>query len=109
MRDRNWRRHIEEKIIIKRLRGNILYKKWVYVVIDVNKNWYKKSLIVDFLGSLEYYLAKTTTTDHYASKYKAKWSANKCRNWSVEGKNKFFSRLQQKNLVKKILKENGLK
>jgi hypothetical protein len=109
MRGRAWRRHIEERVVISRLKYNMLgLSNWWYFE-DVNKSYYRKALIVDFLEKSEYFSYKTHTTKRYDSKSKVKYSPNKNKNyWRDEGKNG-QTRESDRRIFLKILKENGLK
>jgi hypothetical protein len=109
MKGRAWRRHIEERVVIKRLRKQTLGPMYWYFVEDVNKNYYKKSIIVDYLEKREYFIAKTITTQTWDSKNKVKYSPNKNKPYYRDGKKRFFSRESDKIFLQKILKENGLK
>ena len=109
MRGRAWRRHNEERVVIKRLRYYAYNNRYWSWVEDVNKNYYKKSIIVDFLEKVEYFKSKTMTTDTWDSKNKVKYSPNKNKPYYRDGKRKFELREYNKFLFYKILKENGLK
>ena len=109
MRDRAWRRHMEERVVINRLKHNMLdINRWWYFE-DANKNYYRKMLIVDFLERNEYFSFKTHTTKRYDSKGKVKYSPNKNKPYYRDGRLKFRTREMNKLLFIKILKENGLK
>ena len=107
-RNRAWRRNIEEKVVIKRLTKQCSQRYW-YWIEDVNKNYYKKSIIVDYLEKREYFISKTITTQMWDSKSKVKYSPNKNKPYYRDGKKRFLTRESDKILLKKILKENGLK
>lgn len=109
MRGRAWRRHIEEKVVIRRLRRNTCSRVYWYWIEDVNKNYYKKSIIIDYLEKSEYFLSKTITTQTWDSKSKVKYSPNKSKPYYRDGRKKFLTRENNKLLLKSILKENGIK
>jgi hypothetical protein len=109
MRGRAWRRHIEEKVVIKRLRRQTSGQKYWSWIIDANRNYYKKTIVIDYLQSVEYYIAKTMTTKPWDSKHKVKYSPNKNKPYYRDGSKKFSTREMDKNLFVKILKENGIK
>ena len=109
MRDRAWRRHIEERVIIKRLKRDIISSNNWWSYSDVNRNYYKKVLIVDFLEKPEFSQYKTHTTKRYDSKHKVKYSPNKNKPYYRDGRKKFLTREKDKIFFLNILKENGLK
>lgn len=109
MRGRAWRRHIEEKVVIKRLRLHTQSVRYWYWIEDVNKNYYKKSIIIDFLERSEYFQAKTITTDYWETKHKVKYSSNRSKPYYRDGKKKFSTREFNKRLFNKLMKENGLR
>lgn len=108
MRGRAWRRHIEEVFIIRRLKTNTLGVRYWHWIEDVNKNYFKKSIIVDFLETSEYFKSKTITTDYWDSRNKVKYSPNRSKPYYRDGK-RFSRRESDKLIFHKILKENGLK
>lgn len=110
MRNRAWRRHIEENKVIKRLKrqiSNYYYWSWV---MDVNKNYYRKALISDYLEKQEYFFSKTISTTKYDSRMKSKYSPNRNYKgmWGRPGDTP-DTREWNKRYLLKILKENGLK
>lgn len=109
MRGRAWRRHMEERVVISRLKYNMLgLSRWWYFE-DVNKNYYRKALVIDFLEKNEYFSYKTHTTKKYDSKGKVKYSPNKNKPYYRDGRVRFKTREMNKLIFLKILKENGLK
>jgi hypothetical protein len=106
MRSRSWRRHIEEKVLVKRLR-RFTYNNW-FGDIDINKNWYQKLLVIDFLEKKEHFISKTLTTQVWDSRHKVKYSPNKSKPYYRDGKKRFSTRENNKILLTKILKENGI-
>jgi hypothetical protein len=107
MRGRAWRRYIEERVIVSRLKRHTLYKYWYSE--DANKNYFKKILIVDFLEKQNYFHSKTITTPMWDSKSKVKYSPNRNKPYYRDGKKRFENREYNRVLFFKILKENGLK
>jgi len=108
MRDRAWRRYVEERVIVSRLKRHTqLYKYWYSE--DANKNYFKKILIVDFLEKQNYFHSKTITTPMWDSKSKVKYSPNRNKPYYRDGKKRFENREYNRVLFFKILKENGLK
>ena len=108
MRGRAWRRHIEERVIVRRLKRNTQCHRYWYSE-DANKNNFTKTLIVDFLEKKDYFHSKTITTSMWDSKSKVKYSPNKNKPYYRDGKKRFENREYNRVLFFKILKENGLK
>ena len=110
MRGRYWRRHIEEKVVIKRLNKQIFTNNYSYYSnMDVNRNYYKKQLVIDFLESKRYFFVKNSTTDFWNSRSKGKYSPNKIkRKWGRSGDSP-DTREWNKRYLLNILKENELK
>lgn len=109
MRDRAWRRHIEEIFVIRRIKKHTVGVRYWSWIEDANKNYYKKSIIVDFLETREYFMSKTISTDSWDSKHKVKYSPNRSKPYYRDGTKKYSCREFDKILLHKILKENGLK
>jgi hypothetical protein len=109
MRSRAWRRHIEEVFVIRRLKIHISGTRHWSWLEDANKNYYKKSIIVDFLEKEEYFHSKTITTSQWDSRSKVKYSPNRSKPYYRDGKKRFENREFNKFIFYKILKENGLK
>lgn len=110
MRGRAWRRHIEEKFVVKRLGKYTRCHGYWYWIEDANKNYYKKSIIIDFLEKQEYFRSKTISTTIWDSRNKSKYSPNRNTrgSWSRPG-DRPDTREWNKRYLIKILKENGLK
>ena len=110
MRGRAWRRHIEEKFIIRRLKKHSGSYGYWYCVEDVNKNYFKKSLIIDFLEKQDYFYSKTISTTRWDSRDKSKYSPNRNTkgSWGRPG-NTPDTREWNRRYLLKTLKENGLK
>lgn len=112
IRDRAWRRHIEEKNSIKRLK-KLCRGRWSYYGLeDINGIKHKIPRIIDYLGTKDYFLSKTLSSSAWDSKYKVKYSPNKsCDYYRDEKPHRQSCGLREKDKVMflKILKENGLK
>lgn len=108
MRGRAWRRHIEEKVIVSRLKRHTQGYRYWYCE-DANNNYFKKVIIVDFLEKKDYFDSKTITTHMWDSKNKVKYSPNRNKPYYRDGKKRFETREYNKVFFQKILKENGLK
>lgn len=109
MRNRAWRRHIEEKTVIKRLKKHTQgFSYWSWIE-DANKNYYKKSIIIDFLERPEYFISKTLTTQTWDSRHKVKYSPNRSKPYYRDGRRKYSTREFDRILFHKILKQNGIK
>lgn len=107
MRDRAWRRHIEEKKVKSRLKRFNQQTSWWYSgYSDLNNLNRKNPTISDYIGGYLFNKFKTYTTSKIDSKYKSKYSPNKgVRYW----RNGHMCREKQKLEFLKILKEHGLK
>jgi len=103
MRNRAWRRYIEDQKVIKRLTNLRRSGRWRFK--DINNNFKQEPMIKDFIGTSQNFMYKTYTTDKSDTKYKCKYSPNKNRNYYRDGDN----REKQRVVFLKILKQNGLK
>lgn len=102
MRDRAWRRYIEDKVVIKRLRFFVNYSQWRH--ITENGDICQTTSISDFIGSKRSHLYKTSS--NYYDYHKIKYSPNRSR-W--RDKNKKGNRELHRKELLNILKENGVK
>jgi hypothetical protein len=101
MRDRLYRRYVEEKHIIKRLRRKInWYGKWYR---DANNLPVNKILISSFLNKKEYFDSKNISTNKSETKLKIKYSNSYYPHKGI--KTRKFDKIQ----FLKILKEYGIK
>lgn len=108
MRNRAWRRHIEEKKVRKRLKQFNQRSNWWYAgYSDVNNINRVNPGISDYVGGYLYKMYKTYTTCENDSKYKCKYSPNKGNRWRDH--NKKGTREKQKVEFYKLLKEYGIK
>ena len=104
MRDRAYRRYIEEKKVIRRL-SNI--RGYWYRFTDANGLYTVAPSLADFIGTENSFRYKTHTTTKWDSKYKEKYSPNKTTGWRNEGQ--LRTREENKLLLSNILKEYGIK
>ena len=104
MRDRAWRR-FKHEIVVKKLLIRHMHSHW-WAFQNVNKSYSSEATLIDFLGTKEYFLAKTLTTGKHDTKNKVKFSANKNYNYWRDHIND--TREYQKKVFRIILKENGL-
>jgi hypothetical protein len=103
-RNRAYRRYIEEKFVIKRLRVIAFYGSH-YRFKDINGISIKNPNIFDYIGTKAQHIAKTTATTRYDTRYKSKYSPNRSRDcWYRFSETREY----QKRLFLKILKENGI-
>lgn len=110
MRNRAWRRHIEEKWVKYRLRNVINTTRWFWRGLeDVNGFSIQHPKMKDYIGRIENFMYKTYTTDNYLSKSKVKYSPNKNKSYYRDHKKKHSTREYNKREFLKILKENGIK
>ena len=104
MRDRAYRRYMEERKVINRL--NNIRGYW-YRFTDANGLYTVAPTLADFIGTENAFRYKTHTTTKWDSKYKDKYSPNKNRSWRNKGQ--LRTREENKLLLSNILKEYGIK
>ena len=112
IRDRAWRRHMEERILIKRLKIKCVKDHWWRGFEDVNGITHNKRTLTTYIGTQDYKWAKTLSTSRWDSRYKCKYSPNKFGGYSRDKRSKGESyglREKDKALFLNILRENGLK
>lgn len=112
IRDRAWRRHMEEKVLIKRLKRKCVVDHWWRGFEDVNGISYSKRTVSTYIGTKDYFWSKTLSTTKWDTRYKCKYSPNKFGGYSRDPKSKGNSyglREKDKSLFFKILKENGIR
>lgn len=106
MRNRAWRRYKEEVYTIRRLTRLMNRSWWRYE--DVNGFSCDIKKISDYLGTYEYFRAKTISTTWYDSRDKSKYSPNRNRDSWGDHKGR-GTRLESKKSFLKLLKEYGIK
>ena len=108
VRDRAWRRYIEERIVIRRMTRSVYTNRWWRGFEDVNDITHHRPTLSVYVGTEIHFRAKTHTTTKWDTKHKVKYSPNKDQGYyRDEGNGQ--TREKQKRLFLKILKENGLK
>lgn len=108
-RDRAWRRHMEEKIVIRRITNKLHLGRWYWRGFeDVNDIRHINPLLSDYIGTVYHFMFKTYTTKKADTKYKTKYSPNKCKH-PYRYKGGVNTREESKLEFLKILKENGIK
>ncbi len=111
-RDRAWRRHTQERKLIKRLLKRCHSDHWWRGFTDVNGNVVNKRLITTYIGTKDYFDSKNISTTKWDSRYKCKYSPNRgidyWRNDKPKGES-YGAREKDKSQFYKILKENGIK
>ena len=106
MRDRAYRRHMEEIKVLKRLRKT---DNWFYYKFeDINGLEYSKPMLKDYIGTYLNFQYKTLTTNINDSKCKKKYSPNKSFAYQ-RNSNKKGTRERNKIEFKKELQQLGLK
>jgi hypothetical protein len=110
MRNRAWRRYIEEKIVIKRLNSLVVKSKYYWYFKDCNMITFKncKSLTLsDTIGTEYAFKYKTHITTKWDSVRKMKFSLNRSKEtyWRLKSKN---TREGCKKEFRRILKEYGI-
>ena len=104
MRDRAYRRYIEEKKVIRRL-SNI--RGYWYRFTDANGLYTVAPSLADFIGTENSFRYKTHTTTKWDSKYKEKYSPNKTTGWRNKGQQR--TREENRQILIDILREYGIK
>jgi hypothetical protein len=107
MRDRAWRRHIEEKIVIRRLRLRVASSIGWYFH-DLNGKRVQHPMLKDYVNTNTCNMFKTYKTDRYDSNYKIKYSPNKSKGYHRD-RNKKSTREVDRIIFLNYLKENGIK
>ena len=108
IRDRAWRRYMEERIVIRRMARAVCNNRWWRGFRDVNDINHQRPTISIYIGTEIHFRAKTHTTTKWDTKHKVKYSPNKDQGYfRDEGNGQ--TREKQKKLFLEILKENGLK
>jgi|AntRauTorcE11897_2_1112592.scaffolds.fasta_scaffold00065_34 hypothetical protein len=107
MRNRAWRRHMSEKHTKRRLKekNNIIFS--FRNANDVLYLW-NGARYIELLNTYFYYIAKGCVSTTQDSRYKQKYSRNNCRN-SYAWKGDSNTRVEKRNELRKILKENGFR
>ena len=104
MRNRAYRRYMEERKVIKRLRN---IRGYWFRFTDANGLYTTAPSLADFVGTENSFRYKTHTTTKWDSKYKEKYSPNKSHGWRSKGM--LRTREENKLLLFNILKEYGIK
>jgi len=104
MRDRAWRRYMEERIVKRRLL-NIRGRWWRFE--DANGFYSTYPSQADFIGTENAFRYKTHTTTKWDTRHKQKYSPNKNIDWRSKGS--MNTREENKIYLFKILKEYGIK
>jgi hypothetical protein len=110
MRDRAWRRHIRERVIIMRIRKYNLKSYWYRLYQDANGYDVDKPKLTDYIGSKETrYYSNGIKYYRRGSKYSPNKSHNrKYRSWGRPGDTPDTREFQRRVLIK-IKQEYGLK
>lgn len=108
MRDRAWRRYIEERIVIRRIRTTIYIRSYWRYFKDVNGYGHNPALLKDLIGTKDTQRFKTLVTTKYDTRYKIKYSPNKSKD-SYRENRMLETREYRKNEFLEILKEYGIK
>ena len=106
MRNRAWRRYVEERIVVRRLKRVALQFKW-FGFEDANRFIIKNPRYIDYLGTKSHFLSKTITTDKWDSKNKIKYSPNRSKGYYRDSKLTETREYRKKEFIK-ILKQNGI-
>jgi hypothetical protein len=110
IRDRAWRRYMEERIVIRRMTRAVCTNNWWHLFKDINDINHKKPTIAIYVGTEINFRAKTHTTTKWDTNHKVKYSPNKGKTyWRDDSSKNRQTRESDKRTFLRILKENGLK
>lgn len=107
-RDRAWRRYVEQRIVIRRLKTLSSISCWWRGWSDLNGINYQNPRWVNYLGTKDHFQSKTLTTPKWTTKRKIKYSPNKSKEYWRDNK-KLDTREYRSREFFKILRENGIK
>ena len=106
MRDRAYRRYVEEIVVKKRLRS-VIHTYWFHFV-DANKIKIRNPMLKDFIGTESNFRFKTHVTTKGDTDHKVKYSPNKSKpHWRDSAKR--GTREKEKRKFINILQYYGLK
>lgn len=108
IRDRAWRRYMEERVVIRRMTRSMYTNRWWRGFEDVNGIKHQRPTIAIYIGTEIHFRAKTHTTTKWDSRYNVKYSPNKGKGYWRDGR-RDETREKQKRIFLNILRENGLK
>ena len=108
IRDRAWRRYMEERIVIRRMARAVCTNRWWRGFRDVNDINHQRPTIAIYIGTEIHFRAKTHTTTKWDTKHKVKYSPNKDQGYYRDDGNG-QTRESNKKIFLRILKDNGLK
>jgi hypothetical protein len=103
---RKIRRDLSEKWLLRRIKLVIPHSVSYRGFRNLNKTVKYKILPSDFLGTQTYFAYKNYSTGKYNSKYKIKYSPNRNKGYYYS---KINTRMYEKNILLKELKENEIK
>lgn len=107
-RDRSWRRYMQEKHTLRRLRRQVYSDRYFSFFRDVNGNRVYRINVSSYIGLKTYFMCKSYSTDNCDSRHKVKYSPNKSKEyWRYKGGK--GTREYDKKQFLKILKEYGIK
>lgn len=107
MKNRAYRRYMEEVIVLRRMKYNIAIYNW-YGYEDVNKIKRSNIMVKDLIKTNHNFMYKTYTTDRFDTRYNTKYSSNRNRKSYDNNRNR-NTRLYDKHEFRKLLKEHGIK
>ena len=104
MRDRSWRRYVEEQKVLKRIK--FISQLYHYKIFNANGQYIENYKWMDYIGTDTHFMYKTYTCK--SSKYKEKWGKKGRRTlWPSEG---YKCRIKDKRRFKKMLEQDyGIK
>ena len=109
MRDRAWRRYIEDHTVVKRLKKLNYHNSWYFHAFkDANGISHRMPIPFDYVGTYDIFTYKTHTTKWNRSRYKSKYSPNKNKH-RYRDRGSLKTREEQDRVFLRILKEYGIK
>ena len=105
-RDRAWRRHIESKKVIKRIKLNASRSRW-WRFEDANNQLIRNPHWFDFIGTQSAYFYKNSSTNKYDTRHKVKWGKKGKKNY--DWSHSYWTRHKDKARFKKELNDIGIK
>lgn len=106
MRNRAWRRYIEEKTVIRRLKLKVANGRWYFH--DLNGSVIQSPMLKDYINTQICNMFKSFKTDKYDTSSKIKYSPNRSKSY-YRDRNKKSTRESDKLTFLNILKENGIR
>lgn len=108
-RDRAWRRDVEKRKMIKRLKFNARVNHYCFFESVNGFTSYNNIRYIELIKKSEYCLSKTISTPNWASKIKSKFNIRKTKYYWYRRNECYNTKEYRRKEFLKILKENGIK